>query len=123
MRKKTKKRTKRIRRSDEQVITKEARVLKFMRESRGLSMRRAAAIVGTSDSTINHLDNGRMDITEKWIFKLVGAYGYTYDDFMDYMENKKRLPLDVLNDCITILQKLPPDKLWAVKGILDSFSN
>jgi DNA-binding XRE family transcriptional regulator len=74
----------RVRRSDSQRITKEARILKFMRTSRGLSMRRAGQIIGVSAATINHIDNGRMDVHEKWIFKCVGAYGYTYEDFLDF---------------------------------------
>ena len=109
------------RRSDSQKITKEARILKFMRQSRGLSMRRAANIVGVSEATINHLDNGRMDVHEKWIFKLVGSYGYTYEDFLDYLENRKRLPEVTLRDCINLLNQLSPEKLRAVYGILQSF--
>lgn len=113
----------RTRRSDVQKITKEARILKFMRESRGLSMRRAAVIVGVSEATINHLDNGRMDVHEKWIFKCVGAYGYTYEDFLDYLENRKRLPEDTLKDCVQLLNQLDGEKLRAVYGILQSFTN
>ena len=113
----------RVRRSDSQKITKETRILKFMRESRGLSMRRAAQIIGVSEATINHLDNGRMDVHEKWIFKCIGAYGYSYEDFLDYLENRKRLPDDTLRDCINLLNQLAPDKLRAVYGILQSFTN
>jgi transcriptional regulator with XRE-family HTH domain len=109
------------RRSDFQKITKEARILKFMRQSRGLSMRRAAKIVGVSEATINHLDIGRMDVHEKWIFKLLGSYGYNYEDYLDYLDKRKRLPEDTLKDCVNLLQQLSPEKLRAVYGILLSF--
>lgn len=112
---------KKKRRSDKIVLTKEARVLKFMRLSRNLSMRKAASIVGTSCAMIAHLDCGRADITDKWIFKLISAYGYTYEEFKEYVQNKKRLPDDTFNDCIVLLRKLPIEKLRAVYGILQSF--
>jgi hypothetical protein len=41
------------RRSDSKVMTQEARVLKIMRETRKLSMRRAATLIGVSDSLPN----------------------------------------------------------------------
>jgi hypothetical protein len=40
------------RRSDSKVMTKEASALKIMRETRKLSMRRAATLIGVSDSFI-----------------------------------------------------------------------
>ncbi len=62
-----------------------------------------------------------MDISEKWIFNLIGAYGYTYKEFMDYMENRPRLPEDTLQDCTLMLNKLTSDKLRPVYGVLQSF--
>ena len=69
------------RRCDDKVPTMEAKILKYMRESRNLSMRQAAKKVGVSSSTINHIDNGRKDLNEYWIYKLVTAYGYSYIEF------------------------------------------
>ena len=42
---------KKKRRSDHKVMTKEASLLKFLRESRNLSMRNAGAIIGGKDDT------------------------------------------------------------------------
>lgn len=107
-----------IRRSNIKKITKECRILKFMRESRGLSMRKAAKIIGTSDATINHLENGRMGLTDRWIFKVISGYGYKYEDFQDYLENRARLPDETLKDCITLLSSFRPEKIIAVYIIL-----
>jgi len=57
------------RRSNQKVMKKEAQILKFMRESRNLSMRRAGALLNLSDSTITHILNGRADLHPKIILK------------------------------------------------------
>lgn len=43
------------RRSDTKVVTKEGRLLKFLRESRNLSMRQAGRLIGKSDAIINQV--------------------------------------------------------------------
>ena len=72
---------KKNRRSDHKIITKEGKVLKYLRESRKLSMRRAGLLIGTSDAFINHSENGRLDLTPTNIMKLLNAYGYQWDYF------------------------------------------
>jgi transcriptional regulator with XRE-family HTH domain len=44
------------------IMTDEARVLRELRESRGLSMRGLGASMGKSDSYISQVENGRMDV-------------------------------------------------------------
>lgn len=109
------------RRSDSKKLTKEALVLKYMRESRKLSMRRAAKLIGTSEPQINHAENGRKDLSPDFILKLVAGYGYSYQDFLDFVMNKKETPESLLSECITILKRLQPEKIKTVKAILDSF--
>lgn len=84
-------------------------------------MRKAGKICGLSGTTIKHIDNGRKEITDDLIFKLVAGYGYSYDDFLDFLECRNRLPDDLLKDCIGLLNKLSPEKLRSVYGILNSF--
>ncbi len=109
------------RRSDTKKLTKDALVLKYMRESRKLSMRRAAALIGVSEPQINHAENGRKDLTPDFTLKLVTGYGYSYQDFLDYVTSKKEAPESVLAECISILKRLHPEKIKTVKAILDSF--
>jgi hypothetical protein len=57
---------KKKRRSDTKVLTKEGRLLKFLRESRNLSMRNAGRLLGKSDAIINHVggvDDGAGEVT------------------------------------------------------------
>jgi len=49
------------RRSDRIILTPEAAVLKELRLSAGLSMRKAGDLLGKSDTYISHIENGRMD--------------------------------------------------------------
>ena len=102
-------------------VTKEALVLKYLRESRQLSMRRAAKIIGISEAQINHGENGRRDLTPDFIMKLCQGYGYSYQDFLDFVTEKKESPKHFLSECIEILKRLSPDKLRTVKTILQSF--
>jgi len=109
------------RRCNHKVMTKEACVLKFMRESRHLSMRRAGDLLGTSDSTISHLENGRADLHPKNISMLLEAYGYTYDQFILMCSGKIELPQSMRRECIEIIKRLDEEKLKTVKTILQSF--
>ena len=67
---------KKVRRSDLKILTKEGAVLKYLRESRKLSVRKAAKIVGLSDTKISHSENGRCDLNPAIILKCLNAYGY-----------------------------------------------
>jgi transcriptional regulator with XRE-family HTH domain len=109
------------RRSDTKVQTKEGRLLKFLRESRNLSMRQAAKLISRSEAIINHAENGRLDITASLILKLLDAYGYTYEQWKKMMSNDFSVPQHTLSECIEILKRLSPSKLKTIKNILESF--
>jgi len=109
------------RRSDYKKQTKEGMVLKYMRQSRHLSMRGAAKIVGISEAQINHSENGRMDIKPDLVLKVVVAYDYSYQDFLDFLSGNKQAPEHLLSECIELLKRLKPEKLRSIKAILESF--
>lgn len=48
-------------RSQKIIVTNEARVLRALRLEHGLSMKKAAALAGVSDSLIAHIETGRMN--------------------------------------------------------------
>ena len=112
---------KKNRRSDIKVITKEAKILKYLRESRGLSMRRAGKIIGTSDTFVNHCEHGRIDLTTSIMLKFLNAYGYEHDHFKMILEGRIDLPEDYLEECVVLLKRMSVDKLKTVKTILQSF--
>ena len=51
----------RTKRSSRIITTNEARALRELRMQHGLSMRKAGALIGLSDSYIAHVETGRMD--------------------------------------------------------------
>ncbi len=109
------------RRSDVKVMTKEAKVLKFLRESRRLSMRKAGRVIGASDAYVSHCEHGRIDLTPKIILKFLNAYGYDQDYFKRVVEGRIELPERHLDECIALIRRMSPDKLKTVKTILQSF--
>ncbi len=109
------------RRCNHKVMTKEASVLKFMRESRSLSMRRAGNLLGVSDSTISHLENGRADLRPEIVMKLLQFYGYSYEKFISMSNGKAELPQSIRRECMEIIKRLDEEKLKTVKTILQSF--
>ncbi len=112
---------KKNRRSAHRIMSTEAKVLKFFRGQRKLSMRQAASLSGLSCTRINHLENGRADLTPKLILTLLRVYNFSYEQFMEYVSGKKYLPVDYYSECISILKRLDKEKLKTVKAILESF--
>jgi transcriptional regulator with XRE-family HTH domain len=116
-----KKTKKKVRRSDHKIMTKEASVLKYLREARKLSIRGAAKVVGLSDTKVNHVENGRCDLNPKIILKLLNGYDTSYEEFMSLTKGNKELPSNTYAECIEILKRLDKEKLKTVKAILESF--
>lgn len=105
---------KRKRRSDRKVITKEAKVLRFMRKSKNLSMKRAAFLIGKSDTLISHCEHGRFDLQPTLIEKLVTIYDYSMDDFNLFMNSDDDLFVDYREDLITFVHRM--DDAQAMKA-------
>lgn len=109
------------RRCDKKTETPEGNLLKYLRESRNLSMRQAARLIGTSSSTVNHTENGRRDITTGVILKFVEAYGYTFEQFQEMLKGTIILPQHIRSECIEIINRLDEKKLKSVKSFLVTF--
>lgn len=112
---------KKKRRSDTKVMTKEASLLKFMRESRHLSMRRVAPILGLSEATVNHSENGRRDLDEALIKRFLKVYGYTWEQFQQMITGVVEVPEHTRSECIDIINRLDDSKLKTVKAFLNTF--
>ena len=112
---------KKTRRCDKKTETPEGNLLKYLRESRNLSMRKAAALIGTSSATVNHTENGRRDIATGVILKFIEAYGYTFEQFQDMLKGNIVLPQHVRSECIEIINRLDEQKLKTVKAFLNTF--
>ncbi len=112
---------KKSRRCDLKVETKEGRLLKYLRESRNLSVRAVGRIMGISESTVCHSENGRRDLNKKIIISFLDAYGYSYDEYEKMLQGDIVLPENIRGECIDIIKRLEPSKLKAVKAFLNTF--
>lgn len=112
---------KKFRRSDTKIETKESRLLAYLRESRNLSMRKAGKLVNLSSSTINHAENGRADLTDTLVLKLLNAYGYSYEDYRGMLSGDFKIPDHLRSECIEIVKRLDDQKLKTVKAFLMTF--
>jgi len=109
------------RRSDTKVMSKEAQLLKYLRESRSLSMRKAASIMGVSEATVNHSENGRKDLTDELIKRFLKIYGYSKEEFKRMLKGEVEVPEHLRSECIEIIRRLEVSKLKTIKSILMTF--
>lgn len=112
---------KKARRSDTKIETPEGRLLAYLRESRNLSMRKAAELLGVSSTQINHAENGRMDLNNRLILKFLNAYGYTFEQFEGMLKGDFKIPEHTRSECIEIIKRLDDQKLKTVKAFLSTF--
>ncbi|MGE4107780.1 MAG: helix-turn-helix domain-containing protein [Bacteriovoracia bacterium] len=101
--------------------TLEGKILRFFRKSKSISMRQAGSLIGLSDTFINHIEHGRLDLTECRISKIIEAYGFTLEEFQQYREGKPIPVVDLKEECRSLLEKIDETKLRAVHGVLTSF--
>lgn len=67
-----------LNRSQKLLVTTEARVLKILREAKGMTMQQAADAIGKSKPYIAHIEGGRMAVPRgDKLMRLLNAYGIT----------------------------------------------
>lgn len=106
-------------RSKKVIMTDEARVLRRLREERGLSLREVGQQLGKSHATIAHIEGGRMDVPKgERLMELLAIYGITdYKSFYDRVRHfsERRTPQDELRD---LVEQLAPDRVTIALEIL-----
>ena len=108
-------------RSNHKRTTKAAQILRFMRMSKGISMRAAGRLVGLSDSWISHIEQGRMDLDERKIMRLVTAYGFTRPEYEAMLAGTEVPFTDLKDECIALIDRIDQEKLKTVLAILRGF--
>lgn len=81
-----------FRRSDVKIMTKEASVLKHLRQAARFSIRDAGRPIEFSEAFVNHAENGRLDLNPKVILRFLNVYGKTYEEFMKIVDGKLPIP-------------------------------
>lgn len=90
-------------RSRLKIMTRDAQILRHMRISKQLSLKKAGRLVSISGSAISHIETGRMDLSRARIETLVEAYGYTKSDYLEFHDGKP-IPINLRDECILLLR-------------------
>lgn len=110
-----------MKRSNQKLISKEARILRHMRLSRKISLNQAGRLVNISGPAIAHIEGGRMDVSRARTVTMVEAYGYTMDEYLEFLDLDE-LPINHRDECMTLIRQMEESKLQMVYGILSNFA-
>jgi len=102
-------------------ITREALVLRWMRRSRHISMRKAGLLIGVTSSAISHYEQGRMDLPKARVPELLQGYGYTPAEYEEFVMGKGLPVLSLRDDCEQIIARVNGEKLKTLHAVLLSF--
>lgn len=109
-------------RSNEKRITREAKVLRYLRLKSKLSLNKAGRLCNITGSAIAHIEQGRMEVSTERIKTMVAAYGCTMDDFFEYMDGDKAVPVNFRDECFILLRDMPDSKIQLAFGVLQSLA-
>lgn len=110
-----------FKRSNHKRTTKAARVLRFMRMSKGISMRAAGRLVDLSDSWVSHVEQGRMDLDEAKISRLIEAYGFARREYETLLASGEVPYTNIKDECIALIDRIDDEKLKTVLAVLRGF--
>ena len=68
-------------RSSFRIVTDDVRAIRVLREKKRLSVNKAAPVIGTNKSTLTALENGRINLSRKWIEKIFKGYRTSWEEF------------------------------------------
>jgi hypothetical protein len=113
---------KKAKRSSYKVITLQAKIVRYMRVSRKISMREAGRRNRVSDTCICHYEHGRTGLSPELAAELAMSYGFTRGEFDAYMKGKPLPAPNVREECDALLDLLDEDTLRTVQTILSTFA-
>ncbi|MGE3610474.1 MAG: helix-turn-helix domain-containing protein [Bacteriovoracaceae bacterium] len=108
-------------RSTYKVITDEVKAIRALRERRGLSVNKAAPLIGTNKSTLTALENGRINLSKEWIEKILKAYKFNKEVFLVFKKEKSASKDDLLKEINELASRLNYEKLLTIRQLLISF--
>jgi len=107
------------RRSCFRIITKEVRVIRVLRQRKGMSQDEASLRCGYTRAIFGQIENGRINIPQARIEHMVKSLGYTMQDFNTLMKAEV-LRDEIIADCSALLHKLDDQKLSSVRTVIMS---
>jgi len=109
-------------RSSYRVMTDDVRAIRLIREKKGLSVNKAAPLIGTNKSTLTALENGRINLSADWIEKILRGYRVNQEMFLSIKEQKLSSKDTLLKQIGDLSAKLSYEKLLTIRQLLEGFS-
>lgn len=110
-------------RSTYKVITKEVKIIRSLREKRALSVNKAALLIGTNKSTLTALENGRINLSEAWIEKILKSYKFNQEDFKKLQEVNVVSKDELLEEIMTSMRKLNQENILTISQLVNGLIN
>ncbi len=107
------------RRSCFRVITKETRILRILRERRGLTQSEASVRCGYTYAILGQIENGRINLPPTRIKHIVGSLGYSMDEYERLME-AEILRDELIAECTALISQLDDHKISSVRTVIKS---
>ena len=108
-------------RSTYKIITPEVRAIRKLRIMKGLSVNKASIRVGTNKSTLSALENGRINLTDEWVEKIIKGYGFNKNSYFLIINSKEQSTEDLIQEIVEIASKMSSEKLKVIKNLLQNF--
>lgn len=108
-------------RSSYRVMTDDVRAIRLIREKKGLSVNKAAPLIGTNKSTLTALENGRINLSADWIEKILRGYRVNQEMFLSIKEQKLSSKDTLLKQIGDLSAKLSYEKLLTIRQLLEGF--
>lgn len=103
------------------LLTKEAKILKQIREKHGISLRKLSAKMEISFMRVHQMESGRDNIPDSYVSKFLKAIGLTYLDWEKELNPEKDCSLR--EQCHVLIDNLPIHQLNNVTDFLAKISH
>ena len=107
------------RRSCFRIVTKETRILRILRERRGLTQKQASLRCGYTYAILGQIENGRINLPPDRIEHIVKSLGYRMEEYERLMK-AEILRDELIAECNEQMSKLDDQKLASVRTIIVS---
>jgi DNA-binding XRE family transcriptional regulator len=108
-------------RSSFRIVTDDVRGIRVLRERKRLSVNKAAPVVGTNKSTLTALENGRINLSQQWIEKILRGYRTSWEEFELLKQQRLRSKEALLDEIRTEAAKLSYEKIQTIWQLLIGF--
>jgi transcriptional regulator with XRE-family HTH domain len=108
-------------RSSFRIVTDDVRAIRVLREKKRLSVNKAAPVIGTNKSTLTALENGRINLSQQWIERILKGYRTSWEEFERLKQQRLSSKEALLDEIRTEAAKLSYEKLQTIRQLLLGF--